>query len=142
MAKMNIKKGDPVIVISGKDKGKTGQIINVDADNGRVVVDGISKVIRHIKPKKAQEKGGRIEQPASIDGSNVMVVCSACHLPTRIGKKFVEEDGKQVKIRVCKKCGASLEITAAKSKSAAKKARKKKTDAKAKPEKTEQVSEE
>lgn len=133
MAKLNVRKGDPVIVISGKDKGKTGQIIEVDTDKGRVTVEGVNMVTKHVKPKKAQQKGGRVDQPSSINSSNVMIVCNACSSPSRIGKKIVQEDGKDVKIRVCKKCGASLEVKESKSKSTAKKATKKKAAAKAEP---------
>ncbi|MGI6702210.1 MAG: 50S ribosomal protein L24 [Christensenellales bacterium] len=134
MAKLNVKKGDPVIIISGRDKGKSGQIVGVDRDKGRVFVEGdknIKRVVKHVKPRKAQDKGGRIEQPASLDASNVMIVCSACNLPTRVGHKITQENDKDVKIRICKKCGASLDISAAKQKSAAKKtAKRKKSEAK------------
>lgn len=137
MSKLSIKKGDPVMIIAGNDKGRTGEITSVDRDSNRVTVEGkdISKVIKHIKPKKAQQKGGRIEQPATIDASNVMVICNACSSHTRIGKKIEEVDGKPVKVRICKKCGASLDVSTSKSKATAKKAtKKKKADAKAKAE--------
>lgn len=126
MAKLNVKKGDAVIVIAGKDKGQSGQITKVDTEKGRVTVEGINIVHKHVKPKKAQQKGGIVKQPSSIDCSNVMIVCSSCNLPTRIGKKEVEENGKQIKIRICKKCGESLEVNSAKTKSTVKKATKKK----------------
>lgn len=129
MAKLNVKKGDPVIVISGKDKGKAGKITQIDKANKRVALEGdkIDQNIKHVKPRSAQQKGGRINQPKFIDASNVMVVCNSCGSPTRVNKKIVKENGKEEKIRICKKCGASLEIAPAKSKSAAKKAIKKKT---------------
>lgn len=126
MAKLNVRKGDAVKVISGKEKGKTGQISKVDTTNGRVTIDGLNMVIKHVKPKKAQEKGGRIDQPSSIDSSNVMILCNACGLPTRVGNKTITKDnGKEISIRICKKCGASLEVTAKKStvKKATKKAK-------------------
>ena len=128
MAKLNIKKGDPVVVIAGDNdyKGKSGKVLSVDPESNRITVEGVKTVVKHVKARKAQERGGRIDQPASIDRSNVMIVCSECGQPTRIGMKVVEENGKPKKIRVCKKCGASLEVAAIKSKSAVKKATKKK----------------
>jgi len=142
MAGLNVKKGDSVLIISGKDKGKKGSVIKVDTEKGRVYVEGdkgIRHNLKHIKPRKAQDKGGRIEQPASVDSSNVMILCATCGEATRIGHKITTENGKEVKIRICKKCGASLEI-AAKAKKETKKAatRKKKTD-KVKEEKVEEV---
>lgn len=132
MAKLNVKKGDTVKVISGKDKGSTGQIKEVDAKSNRVTIEGVNTVIKHVKPRKAQEKGGRIEQSAPIDASNVMVICNACGMPTRVGKKVEVVDGKEKRVRVCKKCGATLDVAKSKAKTAKKATKKKATTAKKK----------
>lgn len=105
MAKLNIKKGDTVVVISGKDKGKTGKVLETEMVSNRAVVDGVNIITRHQKPKSAKEKGGIVKKPAGIQISNLMVICSACGKATRIAKK--EIDGKNA--RICKKCGASLD---------------------------------
>lgn len=123
MASLNVKKGDAVMVITGKDKGKSGQVINVNTAKNRVTVEGLNIVSKCIKAKNAQEKGGIFKQPGAIDVSNVMPICGACNNPTRVGHKEVTVDGKTVNKRICKKCGAELD--AAKAKSTAKKAAKK-----------------
>lgn len=101
---MNIKKGDTVVVITGKDKGKSGKVLEVLIKQNRVIIDGVNIVSRHTKPKSAQEKGGIVKKPAPIDASNVMVMCS-CGKATRVAHKII--DGK--KVRVCKVCGMSLD---------------------------------
>ena len=106
MTKMNVKKGDLVMIIAGKDKGKSGEVISVNPDSNRVIVDNANMVSKHVKPKSAQEAGGIVKQAGSIDASNVMMVCPACEKVVRISHK-VDENGK--KIRVCNKCGASLD---------------------------------
>lgn len=101
---MNIKKGDTVVVITGKDKGKSGKVLEVFPKHNRVLVENINIVSRHTKPKSAQEKGGIIKKPAPINASNVMVLCD-CGKTTRVAYKLV--NGK--KVRICKKCGNSLD---------------------------------
>ena len=101
---MKIKKGDNVVVITGKDAGKTGKVLEVLPKAGRVIVENINIVSRHTKPRSAQDKGGIIKKPAPIEASNVMVLCD-CGKATRVAYKMV--DGK--KVRVCKKCGHSLD---------------------------------
>ena len=103
--KMTIKSGDSVVVIAGKDKGKTGKVTAVYADENRVLVDNVNIVSKHQKPKSQQDKGGIFKRPAPIEASNVLVVCPVCGKATRVGHK--EVDGK--KFRACKKCGASLD---------------------------------
>ncbi len=103
--KMNIKKGDTVYVITGKDKGKSGKVSAVYSDKNKVLIENVNIVTKHQKPKSQQDKGGIVKKPAPIDGSNVMVVCPVCGKATRIAHK--EIDGK--KARICKKCGASLD---------------------------------
>lgn len=102
---LNIKKGDNVLVIAGKDNGKTGSVLEVSPKTGKVVVDGVNIVSRHQKPKSQQDKGGIIKKNAGIDASNVMVVCPSCGKATRVSHS--EVNGK--KVRLCKKCGASLD---------------------------------
>ncbi len=101
---MKVKKGDNVIVLSGKDKGKKGKVVKSMPKLEKVVVEGINIRKRHIKPRRQGEKGQIIERPAPIHVSNVMVICSKCNKPTRIGYK-IYKDGKS---RVCKKCEAVL----------------------------------
>lgn len=103
--KMNIKKGDTVYVITGKDKGKSGKITAVYSDKNKVLIENVNIVTKHQKPKSQQDKGGIVKKPAPVDASNVMVVCPVCGKATRIAHK--EIDGK--KARICKKCGASLD---------------------------------
>lgn len=103
--KMTIKSGDSVVVIAGKDKGKTGKVTAVYADENRVLVDNVNIISKHQKPRSQQDKGGIFKRPAPIEASNVMVVCPVCGKATRVGHK--EVDGK--KFRACKKCGASLD---------------------------------
>lgn len=110
MAKLNIKRGDNVMVITGKDKNKTGKVISVMPKENRVIVEGVNEVTRATKPRSAQDKGGLIKKNAPIDVSNVMLVCPVCGKPSRVGIEVV--DGK--KVRVCKKCKASIEKTAVK----------------------------
>lgn len=102
---MEIKKGDNVVVIAGKDKGKKGKVVETSPKSLKVVVEGVNVVSKHKKPRSAQDKGGIIKQTNPIDSSNVMVVCPNCDKATRVAHKDIE--GK--KVRVCKKCGASLD---------------------------------
>lgn len=122
--KMTIKTGDNVLVITGKDKGKQGKVLEVNPETNRVTIDGVNVVKRHQKPRSQQDKGGVISKVAPIDASNVMVVCPSCGKPSRVGHK--EIDGK--KVRICKKCGTSLDKEFVK---ASKKEAKKATEAKA-----------
>ena len=103
--KMTVKSGDNVLVITGKDKGKTGKVTAVYADTNKVLVENVNIVSKHQKPKSAQDKGGIFKRPAPIEASNVQVVCPVCNKATRVAHK--EIDGK--KVRICKKCGASLD---------------------------------
>ena len=105
MATMRIKKGDTVQVIAGKDKGKTGKVTAVYADTNKVLVENVNIVSKHQKPKSQQDKGGIIKKPAPIEASNVLVICPVCGKATRVA--HAEIDGK--KVRVCKKCKASLD---------------------------------
>ncbi len=101
---MRIKKGDTVQVLSGNDKGKTGEVLEVMPKTQRVIVKGVNVRKKHIKPRKQGEEGGIIPVECSIHSSKVNVVCSKCNKATRVG---VVKEGKE-KIRVCKKCGNKI----------------------------------
>lgn len=125
MAKRNIRKDDYVMIIAGKDKGKTAQVISVDSKTDRVFIEGqdlATVTTKAVKAQRANDVGGLVKRPGSINISNVMPICAACNNPTRAGHTIV--DGKSV--RMCKKCGAVL-VT----KKAAAKTVKKATKAKA-----------
>lgn len=126
MSNLHVKKGDKVVVLTGKDAKKTGEIISVDRKNGRVIVSGVNIQAHHNKPKSQEDKGGIIKAEGAIDASNVQVICSACGKATRIAKK--EENGKTV--RVCKKCGAVLDAVKESAKKTTKKATSKTSKAK------------
>ncbi|MDD4686026.1 MAG: 50S ribosomal protein L24, partial [Clostridia bacterium] len=91
MTKLKVKKGDNVVVISGKDKGKTGKILQTVPAQNRALVEGVNIITKHQKPKSQKEKGGIIKKPAPIKIDNIMVVCPACGKATRVGKKMVGE---------------------------------------------------
>ena len=99
-----IKKGDTVIVLSGKDKGKQGKVLGTVPSEAKVVVEGINMVTCHVKPRKQGETGGIVQREAAMYASKVQVVCPKCNKGTRIAHKI--ENGK--KTRVCKHCGAEL----------------------------------
>ncbi len=101
---MRIKKGDTVKVLSGNDKGKTGEVLNVIPKTNKIIVKGVNIRKRHVKPRKQGEEGGIISVECSIHSAKVNVVCPKCGKATKIGYK--EEKGE--KIRVCKKCGAKI----------------------------------
>jgi large subunit ribosomal protein L24 len=98
-----LKKEDTVTIIAGKDKGKTGKIVKIDREAGRVIIEGLNMVKKAKKPKNQQDKGGIVDIEAPIDTSNVMIVCKKCG-PTRIGFNVSGD----VKKRICRKCGEAL----------------------------------
>ncbi|MCI7084832.1 MAG: 50S ribosomal protein L24 [bacterium] len=103
--KVHVKTGDTVVVLSGKDKGKKGQVMAVSPKEGKVIVEKVNMVSKHVKPKKMGEPGGIIKAEGAMYASKVQVVCPRCKKPTRVGHK-VNEDGS--KDRICKKCGETL----------------------------------
>ena len=105
--KLHVKKGDTVVVLSGKDKGKQGKVIEALPKKDKVVVEGVNKVKRHTKPNQKAPQGGILTKEAPLHVSKVMLICPACSKPTRIGKK--EVNGKMV--RACKKCGEVIDQT-------------------------------
>jgi large subunit ribosomal protein L24 len=102
---MRIRKGDRVQVLSGKNRGKRGDVMLVLPAAGKVVVDGANMVKRHTKPRGATMQGGIIDKDMPLPASAVGIVCSACDRPTRIGVRF-DEQGR--KLRICRKCGGDL----------------------------------
>ncbi len=126
MAKLSVKKGDNVMVITGKDANKAGKVLKVIPETGRIYVEGINIVSKSKKPRSAQDKGGIIKQEGTIDASNVMHICGACGAVVRVKHELKEVNGKMKSQRVCPKCGASLDEKKASAKKVAKKAAKKK----------------
>ena len=101
---MKVKKGDTVQVLSGNDKGKKGEVLEVIPKDSKVVVKGVNVRKKHIKPRKQGDEGGIISVECAINSSKVNVVCPKCGKSTRVEYK-IENDKK---VRVCKKCGAKL----------------------------------
>ena len=102
MTKLNIKKGDNVMVIAGNSKGQSGRVLVVNKDKGRAIVEGVNLISKHTKPNADNPKGGIVKQEAAVDVSNLMVI-DASGKPTRIGKRKDEKTGKTV--RFSKKSG-------------------------------------
>jgi large subunit ribosomal protein L24 len=118
---LKLRKGDTVQMLTGKDRGKQGRILDARPRDGKVVVENLNVMTKHQKPKPIRDAsrmggtqiapGGRIEIPAAVAVSNVMLVCPTCKLPTRVGYRFKEaKSGDQVKVRVCKRDGCGQEI--------------------------------
>ncbi|SFC81583.1 50S ribosomal protein L24 [Clostridium uliginosum] len=103
--KVHVRKSDTVIVISGKDKGKTGEVLKVFPKTGKVLVQGINIIKKHQKANKTQTESAIIEKEASINSSKVMLYCNKCKNATRISNKILD-DG--TKVRVCKKCAETF----------------------------------
>lgn len=98
---LRVKKGDTVLVIAGKEKGKKGRVLAVLPSKEGIIIEKINIIKRHMKPNRKYTQGGIIEKEAPIHISNVMLLCPKCNKPTRIGNRLLES-GK--KVRVCKKC--------------------------------------
>lgn len=109
---MNVKTGDTVLVLSGKDKGKQGKVLGTIPSKNKVVVEGINMATCHVKPRGQGETGGIVSHEAALYACKVQVVCPKCGKGTRIAHKLenktVKGTEKTVKIRVCKHCGAEL----------------------------------
>lgn len=106
MARLHIKRDDKVVVISGKDKGKTGKVLITEPKTGRVIVEKVNMVTKHEKPKGQGKPGGIMHQEAPLYASKVMLVCEKCGKATRLGFKMLEDGSK---VRVCKKCGDTFD---------------------------------
>lgn len=103
--KVHVKTGDTVVVLSGKEKGKKGQVLAVSPKEGKVILEKINMVSKHVKPKKMGEQGGIIKAEGAMYACKVQIICPRCKKPTRIGFK-VNADGS--KDRICRKCGEAL----------------------------------
>ncbi len=101
---MRIKKGDNVQVLSGNDKGKTGEVLEVIPKADKIIVKGVNVRKKHVKARRQGEESGIIPVECAIPSSKVNVVCSKCGKATKIGYK----EEKDKKVRICKKCGAEL----------------------------------
>ena len=122
---MKIKKNDNVLILTGKDSGKTGKVLRALPADNKIIVDGVNVQKKHKKARSAQETSGIVEQAGPIDASNALVICPACGKAARVG--YTVADGK--KVRVCGKCKAVLDVkTKADDKKAAKKATKAKAE--------------
>lgn len=122
---MKIKKGDKVKILTGKDRGKTGKVLQVFTSKNRVSVEGLNLSIKHMRPRKQGEKGQRIEFPAPLNASNLMLVCPKCGKAARVGYRYMVTAGgttpaaagataiaakkKRKKIRVCGKCDQAMD---------------------------------
>ena len=122
---MKIKKGDKVKIMAGKDKDKTGKVLQVFTSRNRISVEGLNLSIKHMRPRRQGEKGQRIEFPAPINASNLMLVCPKCGKGTRVGYKYIEvaknaavgtagktepaAKKKKKKIRYCRKCQQTID---------------------------------
>lgn len=103
---VNIRKDDQVVVIAGRDRGKRGKVLSVDAGKGKVVVEKVHVIKRHSKPSQKNQQGGILEYEAPVQISNVMVLCGSCGAPTRVGHRLLADGGK---LRICKRCGESVD---------------------------------
>lgn len=104
--KFKIKKNDVVMVIAGKDKGKTGKVMRVIPKKDGAIVEKVNMIKRHMKPNQQNRQGGILEKEAPIAISNLMLVCSKCTDPTRVGYRILEDDRK---VRYCKKCNEVID---------------------------------
>jgi large subunit ribosomal protein L24 len=101
---MKVKKGDTVLIIAGKDRGKTGKVIEALPKVNKIVVEGVNIRKKHMRPRRAGEKGQIIEIFAPLDVSNAKLICPKCSKATRVGYKVIQTQNKRRKVRVCKKC--------------------------------------
>jgi large subunit ribosomal protein L24 len=106
--KVHVKKGDTVYVLSGKDRGQKGKVLQVIPEDNKVIIEGVNMIAKHAKPRGRNQQGGIIKKEAAIHASNVLLICPKCGKPAKVGKMLLE-DGK--KARVCKKCSAVLDIS-------------------------------
>ncbi len=107
---MKIKKNDKVQILSGKDSGKTGKVLQVLPKSGRLSVEGLNILIKHLRPRREGEKGQRVEFPSFIQASKVALICPECGRQTRVAYRLIKkEDQAEKKYRACKKCQAAFD---------------------------------
>jgi large subunit ribosomal protein L24 len=107
MNKLHVKKGDEVVVINGKDRGSRGKVMEVSPSEGKVIVEGVNLVTKHVKPRRMGEPGGLVKAESALYACKVQLICPKCGRPTRTGSKI---NAKGQKVRTCKKqdCGAEF----------------------------------
>ena len=103
--KIHVKTGDTVVVLNGKDRGRKGKVLQVSPKEGKVIVEGINMVSKHVKPRKAGEEGGIVKAESALYACKVQIVCPRCGKPTRVSHKLYEDGTKE---RICTKCGEAL----------------------------------
>jgi len=103
---VQIRKNDSVLVISGRERGKTGKVLRVMPEKDSVIIERINIVKRHSKPRGPQQAGGIVEKEAPITASNLMIMCDKCSAPVRVGHKVLA-DGR--KIRICRRCNEAID---------------------------------
>lgn len=101
-----IRKNDSVMIIAGKERGKTGKVLKVVPGKAAAVIERVNLVKRHTRPRGPQQSGGIVEKEAPLPLSNLMIMCDNCNAPVRVGKKFLASGEK---IRICRRCGEPLE---------------------------------
>jgi large subunit ribosomal protein L24 len=110
---MKVHRNDTIKVIAGKDRGKTGKVLAVDPASGRISVEGINILKKHVRANPAVRQAGIVERPGPLSASNVLVVCTKCGKPTRVGHEFLEvregEETRRRKVRVCKQCHQQID---------------------------------
>ena len=107
--KMHVKKDDPVLILSGDDKGKQGKVLAVSPKEGKVIVEGLNMIKKHVKPRKPGDPSGIVDAEGALYADKVQVICPACKKPTRVAhKKITNDAGKERSVRICKKCGETL----------------------------------
>jgi len=108
--RVDLKKNDTVKVLAGRDQGKTGRVLSVDREKGKVLVEHVAMIKRHTRPNPSKQiKGGVAERESAIAASNVLIVCPGGHKAVRVAHKVETVGGKARRTRVCRKCGASLD---------------------------------
>ena len=105
MSKVHVKTGDTVMVMSGKDKGKKGQVLAVSPSEGKIIVEKVNMVSKHVKPRKMGEPGGIIKAESAFYACKAQIGCPRCKKPTRVAHKLYEDGSKG---RICAKCGEAL----------------------------------
>ncbi len=105
MPKLHIRKGDLVLAIAGKDKGKTGKVLRVFPQKKRVIVEGLNFAKKHTRPRPPQQQGGILQQEVSVHLSNMMLYCSKCSKGSRLGRRKL---GDGTKIRFCRRCSEQI----------------------------------
>jgi len=103
---VQIRKNDSVMVIAGKERGKTGKVLRVLSEKNAVIVERTNLVKRHSKPRGPQQPGGIVEKEAPINASNIMIMCDKCNAPVRIGHKELSDGSK---IRICRRCNEAFD---------------------------------